>query len=293
MHKITVLFLLALWLVGWFGQSAGEAADWPPESAYVSGVVGHAQERNLSCESRSAADFAAFFGVNASEAEILAYLGSSDNPNYGFVGNPDGTWGQIPPNSYGVHANPIENALVHFGLPVYGERNLTWDFVRSEIALGRPVIVWIIGAMWNGEPVEYTDSQGRKAIVARYEHTMILVGYDAASVSAVDAYDGVTKTFPVSSFLASWAVLENMGVYYRIDYTGHVYLPLTIRSVVDEATPPPPTDVPGFQTYIVQPGDTLRSIAEQFNTTWEYLAEINGIEYPYTIYPGQELLVPL
>ncbi len=44
--------------------------------------------------------------------------------------------------------------------------------------------------------------------------------------------------------------------------------------------------------YIVQPGDTLAAIALTFGTTVEALAEINGIEDPSTIYPGQELIIP-
>jgi uncharacterized protein YvpB len=225
---LLLLFAIAP-LLSRFLPARADDATWPPASAYVNGVIGHAQQRNLTCESRSASDFAAFFGITASEADIFAALPRSDNPNYGFVGSPDGVWGQIPPNSYGVHANPIEDALVSFGLPVYGERNVTWDFVRAEIASGRPVIVWIIGAMWNGTPIAYTDSQNRTAIVAHYEHTMMLIGYDPTTVWAVDAYDGLTKAFPLSSFLASWAVLENMAVYRRFNFTDHIYLPLLIN----------------------------------------------------------------
>lgn len=53
--------------------------------------------------------------------------------------------------------------------------------------------------------------------------------------------------------------------------------------------PPTPTD---FDTYTVVKGDTLSGIAERYNTTWQYLAEINHLENPNLIYPGQVLLVP-
>jgi uncharacterized protein YvpB len=287
---VGVLILFFAFLLFCLFAFPTHAASWPPASAYVNGVIGHAQQRNLSCESRSASDFAAFFGVTASEADILEALSRSDNPNYGFVGSPDGAWGQIPPKSYGVHANPLEDVLNGFGLPVYGERNLTWDFLRSEIAVGRPVIVWIIGSMWNGTPVMYTDAKGRTAIVAAYEHTMILIGYDPSTVWVVDAYDGQTKAFPLSSFLTSWAVLGNMAVYYRINYTDHLYLPLLVGvGESEEAAGSPLPDVPAAATYIVQPADSLRTIADQFGTTWEQLAEINGLYAPFVIYPGQEL----
>jgi LysM repeat protein len=45
--------------------------------------------------------------------------------------------------------------------------------------------------------------------------------------------------------------------------------------------------------YIVQPGDTLYSIAMHFNTTVEAIIRQNGIMDPSMIYPGQVLLIPL
>ena len=44
-------------------------------------------------------------------------------------------------------------------------------------------------------------------------------------------------------------------------------------------------------TYVVQPGDTLYSIARRFDTTVETLAALNGIAPPYTIEVGQALIV--
>lgn len=44
--------------------------------------------------------------------------------------------------------------------------------------------------------------------------------------------------------------------------------------------------------YTVQSGDDLSSIASQYGTTYRYLADINGIENPNLIYPGQTLIIP-
>lgn len=46
------------------------------------------------------------------------------------------------------------------------------------------------------------------------------------------------------------------------------------------------------QTYVVQYGDTLFSIAQAYGTTVEALAEANGLTYPYMIYVGQSLVIP-
>jgi len=60
------------------------------------------------------------------------------------------------------------------------------------------------------------------------------------------------------------------------------------------ATPTPtvvPTLGPTFE-YIVQQGDSLTIIATRFGTTWQVLAQINGLNVTSVIYPGQRLLVP-
>lgn len=46
-------------------------------------------------------------------------------------------------------------------------------------------------------------------------------------------------------------------------------------------------------TYTVRPGNTLYAIAQFFGTTVKKLAETNGLSCPYTIYPGQELVIPV
>lgn len=44
-------------------------------------------------------------------------------------------------------------------------------------------------------------------------------------------------------------------------------------------------------TYVVKSGDTLSGIATKYGTTYQALANLNGISYPYTIYPNQVLKV--
>ena len=43
--------------------------------------------------------------------------------------------------------------------------------------------------------------------------------------------------------------------------------------------------------YTVRSGDTLSRIAQRYNTTYKYLAELNGIANPNLIYPGQVLTI--
>jgi LysM repeat protein len=253
------------------------AAASLPVSAYISGVTGHAQALSLSCEARSAADWAAYWGVDISEIDFQQGLPGSDNPDRGFVGSPNDPWGSIPPHSYGVYARPVAARLREYGLKAEAQRGLAWDDLRSEIAAGRPVIVWIIGQMWNGTPLGYTASDGKKTTVARFEHTMILIGYDTSQVHVVDAYSGLTQTYALSTFLKSWSVLGDMAVFGQ-------------GSPVPTQAPKTGSGKPG--SYIVQSGDYLTGLAVRFKTTWQELARLNDIPYPYTIYAGQVLKLP-
>lgn len=244
-----------------------------PESARIRDLQGRPQTYALSCESRSAADWAAYWGVDVSEAAFLSRLPRSDNPETGFVGNPNGAWGQVPPYPYGVHPPPVAALLREYGLSAEARSGLTWRALRAEIAAGRPVIVWLIGKAWPGDPISYTASDGQTTTVARYEHTMIAVGYQPDRVYLVDASSGALRIFPREKFMESWSVLGNLAV------VGH--------------GEPRPTASPAPGTYRVESGDYLSELARRFGTTWKELAEWNEIPYPYVIYPGQVLDVPL
>ena len=61
-------------------------------------------------------------------------------------------------------------------------------------------------------------------------------------------------------------------------------------------TPPPgdePTIPPAQQTYTVQAGDTLYSIAARFGTTVDAISQANGISDPTQIGVGDVLVIPL
>ena len=267
----TIFFLIVLIF------SHVNAQTLPPEEAYVSGLVGYAQSHTLSCESRAAVDWAAFFGVYLTENQFLYALPSSDNPELGFVGNADGYWGSIPPYDYGVHAQPVAGLLNDFGLPALARKNLTWETLQWEIASGHPVIVWVIGPLWDGNPIKYQTKAGDTVTVAHYEHAMILRGYDGNIVYLLDPSTGSTRTFSLSSFLSSWSVLENQAVIYKKP---------------DPTPTPTPTIIPTAITQLtVQRGDTLLGIAKNHNITWQELAALNNLTYPYFIYPGNVLFL--
>lgn len=187
------------------------APEAPPDEASISGVTGHTQALSLTCESRSAADWAAFFGVSIDELTFHNSLPVTDNPNTGFVGRANGERGGLPPNSYGVHAAPVARLLRSYGLNAHSRQGMAWDDLRREIAAGRPVIAWVIGSVEvNSYQVSYTASDGETLTVAPFEHTVIVTGYGPNGVTVVD--NAMRYTVSVERFLASWGMLENMAV---------------------------------------------------------------------------------
>jgi len=64
-----------------------------------------------------------------------------------------------------------------------------------------------------------------------------------------------------------------------------------IADEVNKLLGAPATEEPVKQYYTVVKGDTLSSIARKYGTTWQKLAELNGIKSPYTIYVGQKIRV--
>ncbi|HKJ27738.1 MAG TPA: C39 family peptidase, partial [Anaerolineales bacterium] len=204
---------ITLLLTAFFAFEASAAPPQElPDVAFVQGLVGYGQTYPLSCESRSAADLAGYWGVSVPEVEFFNNLPASDNPEVGFVGSVFGTWGQTPPNPYGVHAAPIAELLREYGLNAEARRGMTITDLKTEIAEGRPAIVWVVGHVWKGLPIDYLANDGSTVIVAQYEHTMIAYGYDLSGIYLMDAGNAARKSYAYSIFEESWAVLGNMAV---------------------------------------------------------------------------------
>ncbi len=206
---------------GWFYQSVDDFFDdfdsWNgtvevPSYAYVSGFVGYAQSYNLDCEARSAIDLAAYFGVNIAHYDFLNRLPKSDDPNVGFVGNYSDPRGKIPPSSYGVYQEPVAALLREYGLNAHGAYGYSENALKAQIAAGRPVMVWVVGNTELGYGVPYTPaSTGWTTYVVPYQHTVVVIGYDANNVTIQDGAMKYIRDW--KTFLLSWGVLGNRAIY--------------------------------------------------------------------------------
>lgn len=185
-----------------------------PEAVYMHGITGQMQTYNLDCESRSAVDLASYLGVSIDETEFLLGLPLSDDPDEGFVGSYNGPHGLIPPDSYGVHAEPVARRLRAYGLPAEAVRPFTVEGIKQELANGRPVMVWVIGPVWPGSGVSYTaPSTGHTSQVAYYEHTVLVIGYGPDYFTLLDG--NVTYWRTPQTFLSSWEAMNNMAIIVK------------------------------------------------------------------------------
>ena len=181
-----------------------------PPAARVDGLRRRGQVYPLSCEAHIAVTLAAWYGVPLDEKAFQAALPLSDNPEEGFAGDVHGGWGQTPPNDYGVHAPPVAALLRAYGVPAQARRGMTWQELRAEIAAGRPVGVWVVGHVGRGAPTFFTAADGSLVTVARFEHTVIVIGYTPGEVAIQDGAGIYTRS--VGDFLHSWSVLGNMAL---------------------------------------------------------------------------------
>jgi uncharacterized protein YvpB len=187
-----------------------------PASAFIQEMVGYPQEHNLSCESRSAIDVAAFWGVTITEDDYFRRLPKSDNPHRGFLGDVDQPAGTMPPYGYGVYAGPVAANLRSFGLNAVAHRDYTLYELKAEIAAGRPVVIWSTYDMQLPGVQEWTSSDGETSFIVRWQHTFVAVGYedtaDGGRIYLLDAYDAATKQFTYAAFDTAWAQMERLAV---------------------------------------------------------------------------------
>jgi uncharacterized protein YvpB len=183
--------------------------DFPP-AALVQKITGHQMEISLDCEANAAATWAGYYGTKIDEVDFFINLPTSDNPYRGFVGDVHGDWGSLPPDSYGVYAGPVADLLNRYHVVAEAVYNYSFDDLRRQIAAANPVIVWVAGHVHAGTPEPYTTSDGIKVTVTRYEHTVVVIGYNEKQVFILDGADVYPRS--IQEFLASWSVLGNMAI---------------------------------------------------------------------------------
>ena len=111
----------------------------------------------------------------------------------------------------------------------------------------------------------------------------------SGSVSPWDE-NGMIYQYTSSGRLNGWGGNLDLNVYYgdRSDWNN-----LAGYTTGNDYTPSEPEHTAEDKViyYTVQYGDTLSGIAAMYNTTYTYLAKINGIANPNLIYSGQRIVI--
>jgi uncharacterized protein YvpB len=186
-----------------------------PEEILLAPVPQGKQARNLSCELQSAADLAWYYGKPYTWEEIFARVGHDPggNPQKGFVGlSLDDTPGYVYPRGYGVYAEPIAEALRELGLDAEVHYRRSAEWVKGQVARGRPVMIWATGGMTARPTEEWVAEDGTTVLGVRGEHTFLVVGYDMGGVWVVDPWVGGRRHYDWEVFLRSWDILDRMSV---------------------------------------------------------------------------------
>jgi uncharacterized protein YvpB len=194
-----------------FTPTASPIPTPTPDHAWVP-VLGQPQSRNLSCESRSAADLASHWGQALDELDFLTALGQSDNPHQGFLGDVDMPPGSMPPDGYGVYAEPVAAVLRQYNLDARAVYDLGLERLKSELLAGRPVLVWATYEMAANTPREWVSSDGQSSTVVPFMHTFLAIGFDAQGLFLLDAYDATTQQYPYDVFMQVWNLFDQMAV---------------------------------------------------------------------------------
>lgn len=192
---------------------APTATPMPTQASLT--VTGGKQSKSLTCESQTASDLAKFWGKNIGEMEFFNKLPRSDNPFRGFVGSPDAPPGSFPPVGYGVYAEPVAEVLRSLGLDAQAHQKRGINWLRAELAAGRPVMVWATYG-FKEQPVKtYKTKDGQSVPIVQYEHSFLAVGYDAQGIWVIDPLDAARKQFSYAEFTRGWDLLGQMAVTAR------------------------------------------------------------------------------
>jgi uncharacterized protein YvpB len=166
------------------------------------------QQHALTCES-SAVSMGTY--GHLTEGQLMAVIPRNPNPNLGFRGNPDAPLRRNPLIDYGVYAAPLSAALARYG---YRSDALTYandSTLKSYIARGWPVVVWVTHALWRETP-HLAENNGVSFVLVPYEHAVLMVGYTGQTILAHDPLTGRLVAYDWRNFNRVWGYFGNMAL---------------------------------------------------------------------------------
>jgi len=195
--------------------TATPIAPLPAAHQVLLHVTGRPQERSLSCEFRSAADLAAFYGVDLSWEQVFIAVGTDPggDPSRGFIGaSIDDPPGGLYPAGYGVYAESLSRGLRALNLAATAHADMDDAWLRAQLDAGRPVIIWATYDMQPQARVSWQTREGATIWGVRYEHTYTAVGYDARGIWVIEPLNASREYYAWPIFDAAWALLGRMAL---------------------------------------------------------------------------------
>ncbi|MBU1428785.1 5'-nucleotidase C-terminal domain-containing protein [bacterium] len=208
---------------------------------------------------------------------------------------------------------------ISFNPDIRGYNYDMFSGLTYEINLSKPAGERVENILFNGKPLD--DNRTYRLSLNNYRFgTLLGLGLVTMEDRYYDSYELLQDAGRISALIVKYVQEEKGGkikplvdnnwkitevdlespfkeTIFNMVRTGELNIPtsedgrtlnvkaLNVFELIDEG-------VLKVSTYVVQTGDNLWAIAEKYGFTWEELNEINDLENPRLIRPGQTILIP-
>lgn len=131
-----------------------------------------------------------------------------------------------------------------------------------------------------GDQIFFTDDGGKTMY-----HTGLVVGVSNNRVYTIEG-----NTSSAAGVVPNGGCVRDKSYPLGASYIGGYGRPY--YSLVQDTGEDAPSGGSAGGTYTVVSGDSLSAIGSRLGVAWQDIAKANGITAPYTIYPGQILVIP-
>ncbi|SDL92252.1 C39 family peptidase [Sediminibacillus halophilus] len=178
------------------------------------------------CESTALAMLLNWGGVDISKFEIVERLPKGSkvreidgqavgaNPDFQFVGDPYSEEG-----SFGVFEGPILHTIDQImpgrAVDLTGK---SFQTILDVIQTGKPVMAWTtINQQKTYHSISWVDEEGEQIDWYRYEHAVVIVGFDEDHVIVNDPYTGQEEVYDRELFKENWRSMGRRSVTLKMD----------------------------------------------------------------------------
>lgn len=184
-------------------------------------VICQHPEMPTGCEATALTMLLNWYGLSVDKYEVAESLTKGErvelidgrwvggNPDREFVGSPYEDEG-----SFGVFEGPILEAIEAF-LPGRGfdMTNHPFDEIRTTVRSGKPVMAWTtIDQKTTFHSKTWIDKNGNMIEWYRFEHAVVIVGFDDTSILVNDPTTGKEEAYDRDRFEANWASMGRRAV---------------------------------------------------------------------------------